>query len=93
MDIRRVGDIAGKISQPEKKQKVSSSSEVSSKDRIEISDSARAAQEASSLSKLASAEPDVRPERVEEVRRALAEGLLLSPEATKRLAEKLSDIL
>jgi anti-sigma28 factor (negative regulator of flagellin synthesis) len=93
MDIRRIGNVPGDLKQPDKKQGVSSSSKASPGDRIEISDSARAAQEASELSRLASAEPDVRPERVAEVRQALADGALLSSDAVRRLAERLADIL
>lgn len=93
MDIRPIGNVSSDSGQPFKKQGVTLSSQASSKDRIEISDSARAAQEAAALAKIAKAESDVRPEKVEEVRRALAEGVLLSPEATTRLAERLADIL
>ncbi len=93
MDIRRIGNVPPEIGQPLKKQGIGGQKPSSSGDRIEISDSARAAQEADALAKMAKAEPDVRPEKVEEVRRALAEGVLLSPEATKRLAERLADIL
>ena len=93
MDIRRVGNVPGEVSQPLKKQKVSAKVTPTRSDRIEISDSARAAQEANMLVKAVKGESDIRPERVEEVRRAVAEGVLLSPEATKRLAERLADIL
>lgn len=93
MDIRRIGNIPGEISQPQKKQKVDKSGGQSSSDRIEISDSARAAQEVRNLAKMAEASPDIRPERVKEVRQALAEGVLMSREATHRLAEKLADLL
>jgi len=93
MDIRRIGDIPPEIGQPQKKQGVSRDTPPSSKDRIEISDSARAAQEADALARIAKAEPDVRQEKVEEVRRALADGVLLSSEATRRLAERLADLL
>ena len=93
MDIRSVGNVPGEVSQPAKKQKVSVNKTASSTDRIEISDSARAAQEASHLAEIAKAEPDIRPERVEETRQALAEGVLMSPEATRRLAERLADLL
>ena len=93
MDIRRVGNVPPETGQPLKKQGVSPHKPSSSKDRVEISNSARAAQEASALARMAKAEPDIRPEKVEEVRRALAEGVLLSPEATRQLAERLADLL
>jgi len=93
MDIRRIGNVPGEIGQPLKNQRVKPESSAVSSDRIEISNSARAAQEASALAKAAKAESDVRPERVNEVRQALVDGVLLSSEATHRLAEKLADIL
>jgi len=93
MDIRQIGNVPGELGQPLKNQRVKSDGTQSPEDRIEISDSARAAQEAAQLAKAAKGESDVRPERIEEVRQALAEGILLSPDATKRLAERLADIL
>ena len=93
MDIRRIGNVPPEIGQPLKKQGISPGTPASSKDRIEISNSARAAQEADALAKMAKAEPDIRPEKVEELRRALADGVLLSPEATRRLAERLAELL
>ena len=93
MDIRRIGGIPGDLGQPQKKERVSPKQASAGEDRIEISDSARAAQEASALARMAKAEPDVRPEKVAEVRQALKEGVLLSSEATRRLAEKLADML
>lgn len=93
MDIRRIGNIPPEIGQTQKKQGVNPKAPAASKDRIEISDSARAAQEAGALAQLAKAGPDIRPEKIDEVRRALADGVLLSPEATRRLAERLADIL
>ncbi len=93
MDIRRIGNIPGEVSQPLKKQKVSVDKANASNDRIEISDSARAAQEASLLSKLSQSGPDVRADRVAEVRQSLQEGKYFSSEMTHRLAEKLADLL
>ncbi len=93
MDIRRIGNIPPEIGQTQKKQGINPKTLAASKDRIEISDSARAAQEADALAQLAKAGPDIRPEKVEEVRRALADGVLLSPEATRRLAERLAEFL
>ena len=93
MDIRRIGNIPPELGQSQQKQGITPPSRAASKDRIEISDSARAAQEADALAQVAKAGPDIRPEKVEEVRRALADGVLLSPEAIRRLTERLADFL
>ena len=55
MDIRRIGNIPGEVNQPQQKQRVISDSAASAGDRIQISDSARAAQEASALANMTGA--------------------------------------
>ena len=85
MDIRQIGNVPGGLDSTSKKRDSRSVGSTPSSDKIEISTSARAAQEAAQLAKIAREEPDVRSERVEETRRALAEGTLFSQEALRSL--------